>query len=76
MLVVHSLILRVPGPAAMSDVVLESILSCLHCGFARQESMPADACRLFYECANCKALLRFVFLRFHETSAYAAAWML
>ncbi|WP_091140163.1 GDCCVxC domain-containing (seleno)protein [Nitrosospira sp. Nsp14] len=43
----------------MSDIVLEPILSCLSCGFARQESMPADACQFFYECANCsKALLR------------------
>ena len=42
----------------MSAVVLESVLTCPHCGFARQEAMPTDACLFFYECRNCKALLR------------------
>jgi hypothetical protein len=44
--------------AAASGIVLESVLTCPHCGFARQETMPADACRFFHECANCKTLLR------------------
>jgi hypothetical protein len=42
----------------MTDVVLESVLICPHCGFAKQETMPTDACQFFYECTNCKALLR------------------
>ncbi len=42
----------------MSTIVLESVLTCPHCGFARQETMPTDACLYFYECSNCKKLLR------------------
>lgn len=39
-------------------VVFESVLTCPHCGFAEQEAMPIDACLFFYECSNCKKLLR------------------
>lgn len=42
----------------MSTIVLESVLTCPHCGFARQETMPTDACLYVYECSNCKKLLR------------------
>jgi hypothetical protein len=42
----------------MSEVVLESVLTCPHCGFAQSETMPTDACRFYYECRDCKALLR------------------
>jgi hypothetical protein len=39
-------------------VVLESVLTCPHCGFARTERMPTDACLYFYRCTNCGTLLR------------------
>lgn len=42
----------------MSDVVLESVLTCPHCGFAKQETMPTDACQFYYECGNCRTVLR------------------
>ena len=42
----------------MSTVVLESVLTCPHCGFAKQETMPTDACQFFYECGNCGTVLR------------------
>jgi hypothetical protein len=42
----------------MNAHVLESVLTCPHCGFATQETMPTDACQFFYECRNCKTLLR------------------
>lgn len=42
----------------MGDVILESVLTCPHCGFARQETMPTDACVFFHECPACHALLR------------------
>lgn len=42
----------------MSAVVLESTLSCPQCGAAHREVMPIDACRFFYECPACHALLR------------------
>ena len=41
-----------------SQPVLESTLTCPHCGHAKAELMPTDACLFFYECDNCKALLR------------------
>ena len=42
----------------MSDAVLDSLLTCPHCGYARLETMPADACQFFYQCNGCEALLR------------------
>ena len=42
----------------MSDVVLESELTCPHCTHAKQETMPTGACQFFYECEACKTLLR------------------
>src|SRR5271165_2443929 len=42
----------------MSEVLLESVLVCPVCGFAKQETMPTDACQYFYERSNCKMLLR------------------
>jgi hypothetical protein len=42
----------------MSEVVLESVLVCPVCGFAKREKMPTDACRFFYECDGCKTVLR------------------
>jgi hypothetical protein len=38
--------------------ILESMLTCPHCGHAKKETMPQDACQFFYECENCKAVLR------------------
>ena len=42
----------------MNAVVLESVLTCPHCGFAKQETMPTDACQWFYECSHCHAVLK------------------
>ena len=42
----------------MNAVVLDSVLTCPHCGFPARETMPTDACLFFYECSNCKKLLR------------------
>ena len=38
--------------------MLESVLVCPVCGFAKRETMPIKACKFFYECAGCKTLLR------------------
>jgi hypothetical protein len=46
------------GATTMSDLVLDSVLTCPKCGFASAETMPADACQFFYECRRCGALLR------------------
>ena len=42
----------------MSTALLESLLTCPHCDFAWQETMPTDACRFFEECPSCHAMLR------------------
>lgn len=42
----------------MRTVEYESVLTCPHCGTAKQETMPGDACQFFYECRHCKTLLR------------------
>ncbi len=42
----------------MNTVVLESALSCPHCGFAARETMPTDTCHFFDEYRNCETLLR------------------
>jgi rubredoxin len=39
-------------------VVLESLLTCPRCGFAKEEVMPTDACQFFYECSHCGTVLR------------------
>lgn len=43
--------------SATNSVVLESVLTCPHCGTARLEAMPTDACQFFYECSHCEAIL-------------------
>ena len=42
----------------MSEVVLQSVLTCPHCGHASEETMPTDACQWYYQCQSCKAMLR------------------
>ncbi|HEY2242764.1 MAG TPA: GDCCVxC domain-containing (seleno)protein [Xanthobacteraceae bacterium] len=42
----------------MNDVILHSVITCPHCGFAQREDMPIDACRFFYDCRKCGARLR------------------
>jgi len=42
----------------MKSVILESLLTCPKCGFAKLETMPTDACQFYYECTICKMLLR------------------
>jgi hypothetical protein len=39
-------------------MIYQSLMTCPHCGATRMETMPADACRVFYECAGCGATLR------------------
>lgn len=37
---------------------LQSVLRCPRCGAEKEETMPTDACRFFYECTGCGALLK------------------
>lgn len=42
----------------MQGPELQSDLTCPQCGYVKRETMPEDACQFFYECENCKAVLR------------------
>lgn len=33
-------------------------LRCPKCGYVQGVEMPTDACQLFYQCVNCKELLK------------------
>lgn len=41
-----------------TEIIAKSVITCPHCGFQKEEEMPTDACVYFYECTNCKALLK------------------
>lgn len=41
-----------------SELVLQSIITCPECGHQALETMPTNACQWYYECDNCKSLLR------------------
>jgi hypothetical protein len=42
----------------VSGPVVDSVLTCPVCGFAKIERMPTDACQFFYECGRCGARLK------------------
>jgi hypothetical protein len=42
----------------MSNITLESTLSCPECGHSKLEEMPTDACQWFHKCEKCKIILK------------------
>ena len=42
----------------MAEVVLESTLTCPHCGHVCTEIMPRDTSQWFYLCRSCHQVLR------------------
>ena len=38
--------------------ILESTLTCPHCGHASTETMPTNACQYFYDCRGCGAVVK------------------
>jgi hypothetical protein len=42
----------------MRVMLTKSVITCPHCGFAKEETMPTDACQFFYQCTNCKVVLK------------------
>ncbi len=42
----------------MSEVMLQSRITCAACGHVEDEIMPTDICQWFYACEACKTLLR------------------
>lgn len=41
-----------------NTITLESTITCPECGHQKKETMPTDACQYFYECENCKTVLK------------------
>jgi len=39
-------------------MVLQSTITCPGCGARKGETMPSDACVVFYTCSGCGVLLR------------------
>lgn len=39
-------------------IILKSEITCPECGHKKEENMPEDACAFFYECENCKVVLK------------------
>ena len=39
-------------------ILLQSKITCPKCGFSKEETMPTNACQFFYECENCKVMLK------------------
>ena len=40
------------------EAKLQSIMTCPECGHKKEETMPTNACQYFYECENCKIILK------------------
>jgi len=40
------------------EAILESTITCPNCGHKKEEEMPTTACQFFYDCENCKEVLR------------------
>ncbi|PRY13841.1 hypothetical protein CLV24_105211 [Pontibacter ummariensis] len=38
--------------------ILLSKITCPDCGHQKEEHMPTDACRYFYQCEQCEAVLK------------------
>jgi hypothetical protein len=44
--------------SSVGQAELLSVITCPHCGTARTEHMPTDACLIAYDCSGCSARLR------------------
>lgn len=38
--------------------ILNSTITCPDCGHQKEERMPTDACQYFYDCENCKIIMK------------------
>ena len=39
-------------------IITDSLITCPSCGFQKMEKMPTESCQFFYECENCKTILK------------------
>ena len=37
----------------MTRLILETLITCPHCGHRQQETMPSHSCQYFYLCQRC-----------------------
>ena len=42
----------------MNHIIVKSIITCPNCGHKKEETIPEDSCQFFYECENCKSVLK------------------
>jgi len=42
----------------MSEIIGKSVITCPRCDYQREEKMSADSCKFFWECPNCKVVLK------------------
>lgn len=40
------------------EIILESIITCPHCGHQKLETMPEDSCQFRIQCEACKTIYR------------------
>ncbi len=40
------------------EIKIQSTITCPQCGHQKEEKMPTDACQYFYECEECKTILK------------------
>ncbi|MEZ4724782.1 MAG: GDCCVxC domain-containing (seleno)protein [Candidatus Kapaibacterium sp.] len=40
------------------EIKMKSEITCPKCGYKKMEEMPTEACQFFYECENCKTVLK------------------
>jgi hypothetical protein len=40
------------------ELIINSVITCPKCGFSKEEIMPLDACQYFYECSQCKQIIK------------------
>lgn len=40
------------------EVLVKSMTTCPNCGYTKEAIMPEDSCQFFYECENCKTVLK------------------
>lgn len=42
----------------MTDIILESVVTCPKCGATTTEQMPTNACQRYYQCNMCDHLMK------------------
>jgi hypothetical protein len=42
----------------MEEIKYTSVITGPFCGFSKEDKMPEDSCVFFYECTNCKNIIK------------------